>query len=197
MYKPHHTTHRQHWGALGGGLYHLILPTVCVVFRYVAHSLCLVWCFDNCRMPGIPCVHSDLRVCVRCIPSSNYYSISLFPSHGGHRTSISSSTMPSWRHAVTCGDTQVESGDLRKTLGQLQRRDQSGITDMEIQFSVSRRTTWHTSHYFQGHSRHVIHLSFGKDLYYAQICFRAFALHGMFSGVYWLKKEEKKGKVYE
>ena len=35
----------------------------------------------------------------------------------------------------------MESGDLRKTLGQLQRRDQSGRTDMEIQFSVSRRTT--------------------------------------------------------
>ena len=41
----------------------------------------------------------------------------------------------------------MESGDLRKILGRLQRRDQSGRTDMEIQFSVSQRTTSHTSHY--------------------------------------------------
>ena len=50
VYTPHHTP--THWGALGtnkGQLYRLLLlPTVCVVFRYVAHSLCLVWCL-HCR----------------------------------------------------------------------------------------------------------------------------------------------------
>jgi hypothetical protein len=51
----------------------------------------------------------------------------------------------------------------------------------------------------QGQSRHVIHLSLGKDfsrivVYYAQICFRAFALHGMFAGVYWLKKRGEEGE---
>ena len=39
--------------------------------------------------------------------------------------------------SVTCGDTQIISGDLRTTLNKLQRQDQSGKTEIELQFAVS------------------------------------------------------------
>ena len=39
--------------------------------------------------------------------------------------------------AVTCGDTQIMSGDLRATLNKMQKKDQSGKTAMELQFAVS------------------------------------------------------------
>jgi protein tyrosine phosphatase len=38
--------------------------------------------------------------------------------------------------SVTCGDTQVEAGDLRKRLAQLQTKDESGQTGLELQFSI-------------------------------------------------------------
>ena len=39
--------------------------------------------------------------------------------------------------AVTCGDTQIESGNLRAKLNKLQKKDQSGKTELELQFAVS------------------------------------------------------------
>ena len=39
--------------------------------------------------------------------------------------------------AVTCGDTQVESGDLRAKLNKMQKKNQSGKTELELQFAVS------------------------------------------------------------
>ena len=39
--------------------------------------------------------------------------------------------------AVTCGDTQIESGNLRTQLNKLQRKDQLGKTGLELQFAVS------------------------------------------------------------
>ena len=38
--------------------------------------------------------------------------------------------------SVVCGDTQVEAGDLRKRLAQLNTRDRSGNTGMDLQFAV-------------------------------------------------------------
>jgi protein tyrosine phosphatase len=38
--------------------------------------------------------------------------------------------------AVTCGDTQIESGNLRTQLNKLQRKDQLGKTGLELQFAV-------------------------------------------------------------
>ena len=40
---------------------------------------------------------------------------------------------------MTCGDTQIEAGDLRKRLEQLQTRDESGRTGLDLQFAVSNR----------------------------------------------------------
>ena len=39
--------------------------------------------------------------------------------------------------AVTCGDTQVESGNLRAKLNKMQKKNQSGKTELELQFAVS------------------------------------------------------------
>ena len=39
--------------------------------------------------------------------------------------------------SVTCGDTQIEAGNLRRRLTQLQNKDESGRTGFELQFSVS------------------------------------------------------------
>ena len=39
--------------------------------------------------------------------------------------------------SVTCGDTQIEAGNLRRRLTQLQKKDESGRTGFELQFSVS------------------------------------------------------------
>ena len=39
--------------------------------------------------------------------------------------------------SVTCGDTQIESGNLRARLNKLQRRDQSGQSGLDLQFVVS------------------------------------------------------------
>ena len=39
--------------------------------------------------------------------------------------------------SVTCGDTQIEAGNLRRRLTQLQKKDDSGRTGFELQFSVS------------------------------------------------------------
>ena len=39
--------------------------------------------------------------------------------------------------AVTCGDTQIDSGNLRAKLNKLQRKDWSGKTELELQFTVS------------------------------------------------------------
>ena len=39
--------------------------------------------------------------------------------------------------AVTCGDTQIESGNLRAKLKKMQKKNQSGKTEMELQFAVS------------------------------------------------------------
>ena len=39
--------------------------------------------------------------------------------------------------AVTCGDTQVESGDLRAKLNKMQKKNQLGKTELELQFAVS------------------------------------------------------------
>ena len=38
--------------------------------------------------------------------------------------------------AITCGDTQIESGDLRAKLNKMQK-NQSGKTELELQFTVS------------------------------------------------------------
>ena len=39
--------------------------------------------------------------------------------------------------SVTCGDTQIESGNLRARLNKLQRRNQSGQSGIDLQFVVS------------------------------------------------------------
>ena len=39
--------------------------------------------------------------------------------------------------AVTCGDTQIDSRNLRAKLNKLQRKDRSGKTELELQFTVS------------------------------------------------------------
>ena len=39
--------------------------------------------------------------------------------------------------AVTCGDTQIESGNLRAKLNKLQRKDPLGKTEIALQFAVS------------------------------------------------------------
>ena len=39
--------------------------------------------------------------------------------------------------AVICGDTQIESGDLRAKLNKIQKKNQSGKTELELQFAVS------------------------------------------------------------
>ena len=39
--------------------------------------------------------------------------------------------------AVTCGDTQIESGDLRAKLNKMKKKNQSGKTELELQFAVS------------------------------------------------------------
>ena len=39
--------------------------------------------------------------------------------------------------SVTCGDTQIDSGRLRKALAQLQVRDETGRSGLDLQFSVS------------------------------------------------------------
>ena len=39
--------------------------------------------------------------------------------------------------SVMCGDTQINAGDLRKKLKPLQEKDQSGQTQLDLQFSVS------------------------------------------------------------
>ena len=36
-----------------------------------------------------------------------------------------------------CGDTQIEARSLRATLNKLQKRDQSGRTELDLQFAVS------------------------------------------------------------
>ena len=39
--------------------------------------------------------------------------------------------------SVTCGDTQINAGNLRATLDKLLKMDQSGRTEMDNQFAVS------------------------------------------------------------
>ena len=39
--------------------------------------------------------------------------------------------------AVTCGDTQIESSDLRAKLNKIWKKNQSGKTELELQFTVS------------------------------------------------------------
>ena len=39
--------------------------------------------------------------------------------------------------AVTCGDTQIESDDLRPKLNKMQKKNQSDKTELELQFTVS------------------------------------------------------------
>ena len=41
--------------------------------------------------------------------------------------------------SMTCGDTQIEAGNLRRKLKQLQTRDESGRTGLDLQFAVSNR----------------------------------------------------------
>ena len=38
--------------------------------------------------------------------------------------------------SVTCGDTEIEAGDLRKRLAQLKTRDESGRSGLDLQFAV-------------------------------------------------------------
>ena len=49
--------------------------------------------------------------------------------------------------AVICGDTQIESGDLRAKLDKMHKKSQSGKTELELQFAVSPliTTTSYTS----------------------------------------------------
>ena len=39
--------------------------------------------------------------------------------------------------AVTCGDTQIESGYLRAKLNKIPKKNQSGKTELELQFAFS------------------------------------------------------------
>ena len=47
--------------------------------------------------------------------------------------------------AVTCGDTQIDSGNLRAKLNKLLRKDRSGKTELELQFAVSHNQVFSTS----------------------------------------------------
>ena len=40
--------------------------------------------------------------------------------------------------SVTCGDTEIEAGDLRKRLAQLKTTDESGRTGLDLQFAVRK-----------------------------------------------------------
>ena len=40
--------------------------------------------------------------------------------------------------SVTCGDTEIEAGDLRKRLAQLKTTDESGCTGLDQQFAVRK-----------------------------------------------------------
>ena len=40
--------------------------------------------------------------------------------------------------SVTCGDTEIEAGDLRKKLAQLKTTDESGRTGLDLQFAVRK-----------------------------------------------------------
>ena len=40
--------------------------------------------------------------------------------------------------AVTCGDTQIESSNLRAKLNKIWKKNQSGKTELELQFTVSQ-----------------------------------------------------------
>ena len=40
--------------------------------------------------------------------------------------------------SVTCGDTEIEAGDLRKRLVQLKTTDESGRTGLDLQFAVRK-----------------------------------------------------------
>ena len=40
--------------------------------------------------------------------------------------------------SVTCGDTEIEAGDLRKRLAQLKTIDESGRTGLDLQFAVRK-----------------------------------------------------------
>ncbi|ETW92042.1 MAG: hypothetical protein ETSY2_54750 [Candidatus Entotheonella gemina] len=39
--------------------------------------------------------------------------------------------------AVTCGDTHIDCTDLRTKLNKMQKKSQSGKTELELQFAVS------------------------------------------------------------
>ena len=41
--------------------------------------------------------------------------------------------------SMTCGDTQIEAGNLRRKLRKLQTRDESGRTELDLQFAVSNK----------------------------------------------------------
>ena len=94
-------------------------------------------------MPHIPCAHTLIGSHMLSINSSNYYSISLLLLPQDQYIFIHDAIL----EALTCGDTQVESGDMRKRLGQLQKRDQSGKTGLEFQFSVSLGTAHQLLHF--------------------------------------------------
>ena len=40
--------------------------------------------------------------------------------------------------SVTCGDTEIEAGDLRKRLARLKTTDVSGRTGLDLQFAVRK-----------------------------------------------------------
>ena len=40
--------------------------------------------------------------------------------------------------SVSCGDTEIEAGDLRKRLAQLKTTDESGRTGLDLQFAVRK-----------------------------------------------------------
>ena len=47
--------------------------------------------------------------------------------------------------SVTCGDTEIEAGDLRKRLAQLKTRDESGRSGLDLQFAVRLLLTVHAN----------------------------------------------------
>ncbi|CAI8054886.1 Receptor-type tyrosine-protein phosphatase delta, partial [Geodia barretti] len=47
--------------------------------------------------------------------------------------------------SVTCGDTEIEAGDLRKRLAQLKTKDESGRSGLDLQFAVRLLLTVHAN----------------------------------------------------
>ena len=73
--------------------------------------------------------------------NTNYYSIVVPAFYQDQYIFIHDAILES----VTCGDTQIDAGNLRTSLDKLLQKDQPGRTEMDIQFAVSTSIVMHSS----------------------------------------------------